>query len=400
MSFLETLRVAWEALVANKLRSALTMLGIIIGVGSVIAVIAIGRGTQAAVVGELQGLGGRIFQIFPGGGAPGQALERTEPFREQDIQLLKGLLPDVAEVISFLQIGAVVRQEKNSLEAPVIGGYAVMPEVLNYKLREGRWFSPVEERAGARVAVLSADAVEKLFGEEEARVVGELVSIEGLPFQVIGVLAKETGMLSRLVAPDDTALYVPIGFVQRLTGHRELSALMVQVKPGADPEVVMKDAIALMERSHGGAKYGGFTFSQVTASLTQVTTILTGVVAAIAGISLVVGGVGIMNIMLVSVTERTREVGLRKAIGATYRDVLVQFLIEAVVICLVGGAIGVGLASIPVFLVGRWLKISLLMDWQSVGLALGFSIAVGVLFGVYPASKAARLDPIEALRYE
>ncbi|MFZ5823093.1 MAG: ABC transporter permease [Bacillota bacterium] len=400
MTFFETLRVAWEALLANKLRSALTMLGIIIGVGSVIAVIAIGRGTQAAVVGELQGLGGQVFQIFPGGDPTGRVLERVEPFREQDIQTLKGLLPDVDEVISFLQFTMLVRHEKNNLQAPVIGGHAVMPEVLNQKLKEGRWFSPVEERAGARVAVLSADSVEKLFGDSEAQAVGKLVSINGLPFQVIGVLAKETGMLSKLVAPDDTSLYVPITFVQRLTGYRDLSTLLVKVKPGADPETVMKDAIALMERSHGGAKYTGFTFSQVTASLSSVTGILTGVVAAIAGISLVVGGVGIMNIMLVSVTERTREVGLRKAIGATYRDVLVQFLIEAVVLCLVGGAVGVGLASIPVFFVGRWLEISLLMDWKSVALALGFSVAVGVVFGVYPASKAARLDPIEALRYE
>lgn len=397
---METLRVAWEALVSNKLRSTLTMLGIIIGVGSVIAIIAIGRGTQAAVTGELAGMGSNLFQLMPGSGVVTTAVERQEPFREADMKSLKGLLPEVQEVTSLLQVSVSVRRENKTVQTPLVGTHAVAQGVLNLKVGEGRWFGQAEETSGARVAVLGSGAVKKFFGDEKAQVVGESLSVNGLPFQIIGVLQKETGMLASMVGAEDTTLYVPISFLQRATGIRDLPFLWVQVKPGADPEKVMNDAIALMERNHNGANYSGFTFAQIASSIATVTGILTGVIAAIAGISLVVGGVGIMNIMLVSVTERTREIGLRKAIGATYSDILVQFLIEAVVICLVGGLIGVALASVPVYFVGRWLEVSLLIDWKSIALALGFSIGVGMLFGVYPASKAARLDPIEALRYE
>jgi putative ABC transport system permease protein len=400
MSIMETLRVAWEALVANKLRSALTMLGIIIGVGSVIAVIAIGRGTQAAVVGELEGFGRGVFELFPGSGVPGQALDRVELFEDRDVQMIKGLLPDVEDVSGFNQIGAEIRYENKVLTAAVSGANAATRRMFNLKIREGRWFSEAEETGAARVVVLGADSIKKLFGDENARAVGKRITINGLPFDVIGTLEKDTGMLTRLFSQEDANYYVPITFLQRATGRSQLMALIVKAKPGADTDTVMRDAIALMERAHRGAKYNGFSFAQVTSSVTAVTTILTGVVAAIAGISLVVGGVGIMNIMLVSVTERTREIGLRKAIGATYRDIMIQFLIEAVVICLFGGAIGVALASLPVWLVGRALQIPLLVDWTAIALALGFSVGVGVLFGVYPASKAARLDPIEALRYE
>lgn len=400
MNLLETLRIAWEALVSNKLRSILTMLGIIIGVGSVIAVVAIGRGTQAAVLGELEGMGSGLFQIMVGGrGEPGQVLERQVALQQRDIDLLKALLPDVEEAVAVNGIGTTVRYGNQSKNTSVSGTHAAAPKVLNLKIQDGRWFTPQEEAAGARVLVIGADGAERLMGKG-VDPVGQTVSVGGYPFQVIGVLQKDTGMLTRLMNNQDDSLYVPITFIQRMTGSRDLFGLLVKARVGTDPGVVMKDAVALLERSHNGAKFSGMNFAEVTSSVTSITTILTGVIAAIAGISLVVGGVGIMNIMLVSVTERTREIGLRKAIGATYRDVLVQFLIESVVICLVGGIVGVAIASIPVVLVGRWLQISLLIDWKSIALALGFSVGVGVLFGVYPASKAARLNPIEALRYE
>lgn len=399
MTLRESLRVALEALAANKLRSVLTMIGIIIGVGSVIAIIAIGRGTQAAVVGEFEGLGTGLVQLMPGGGGIQDPNERVEPFTEQDLRNIRRLLPDVQEVVTLSGMMAPVKYERRSVQATVSGAPAVLPAVISLKVAEGRWFTPAEEESGARVVVIGADVAKRLMGEG-VKPLGRTISIAGYPFQVIGVMEKDTGMLSRLANMEDQSYYVPLPFVRRVTGERRIDNVLIKVKPGADAEAVLKDAIALVERSHNGAKFQGITFAQVAGAIKSVTSILTGVVAAIASISLLVGGVGIMNIMMVSVTERTREIGVRKAIGATYRDILIQFLIEAVTLSLFGGLIGVALASLPVWLVGRWLKIALLIDWKAIALALGFSLGVGVVFGVYPASKAARLDPIAALRYE
>jgi putative ABC transport system permease protein len=187
---------------------------------------------------------------------------------------------------------------------------------------------------------------------------------------------------------------------RQLGPNQRINQVMIKAKDGADSKAVIADAVALVERNHPGAQFSGQSFDQLVGVINTVLNLVTGVLSAVAGISLVVGGVGIMNIMLVSVTERTREIGIRKAIGASYSDILTQFLIEAVLLSLIGGATGVLLAAAPVFAVGYFLKISLLLDWMSVSLALGFSAAVGIIFGVYPAAKAARLDPIDALRYE
>lgn len=402
MTLLESLRVSLEALLNNKLRSILTMLGIIIGVGSVIAIFAMGRGTEMAVRGELESIGSGVFVLVSGGQDPSGSQARSEPFTETDLRNLETLLPEVEMINTSIGMSAQVKAGTKTAQANIQGVPANNLEFNKDKLSEGRWFSKTEEQSGARVVILGQGAVKKLFGEG-ASAVGRSISINGYPFDVIGVRESPTGLLANMGAAmgeGDAAYFVPITFVRRVTGNPYTWMVNVKVKPDANPSQVMADAITLMERSHKGARFSGQTFDSILGAISSVMSIITGVLSAVAGISLLVGGVGIMNIMLVSVTERTREIGLRKAIGASYRDIMTQFLIEAVMLSLIGGTIGILLAAIPVFFVGRWLKIDLLLDMTSIALALGFSVGVGVIFGVYPASKAARLDPIEALRYE
>jgi len=398
LNFLETLRVAWESLAANKMRSLLTMLGIIIGVASVVAISAIGRGAGNAISSELSGLGAGQILLYTGSTSPSVVNERKESFTEKDLKDMEELIPGVEMALYDISTYATVKYGRESVSAFVQGLPAGADESFGFEVEYGRWYSESESNVGSRVAVLGDAAAKRLFGEG-VNPVGKEISINGATFSVIGMTKPMTGMLASMGA-QNTTIYVPIGYMKRLYPNKEITMVYVKARDEYDPREVLDQALALMRQKHQGAEFSGETFEQILDTVNSVLGIVTGVLSAVAGISLVVGGVGIMNIMLVSVTERTREIGIRKAIGATYRNVLAQFLVEAVMLSIIGGLIGIGVAAIPVYFVGRALGITLFLDWISITLALGFSAAVGVIFGVYPASKAAKLDPIEALRYE
>jgi len=398
LNFLETLRVAWESLAANKMRSLLTMLGIIIGVGSVVAISAIGRGAGNAISDELSGLGAGQIILTTGSTSPTVVNERTENFTERDLRDMEELIPDVEMALYDISTYGTVKYGRESVSAFIQGLPAGADESFGFEVEYGRWYSESESNAGSRVAVLGDAAAERLFGKG-VNPVGKEISINGATFNVIGMTKPMTGMLASMGAQNAT-IYVPIGYMKRLYPNKDITMVYLKAKDDADPQDVLNHALAFLKQRHNGAEFSGQTFDSMLEIVDSVLGIVTGVLSAVAGISLVVGGVGIMNIMLVSVTERTREIGIRKAIGATYRNVLSQFLIEAVMLSVIGGLVGIGLAAIPVYFVGRAIGITLFLDWVSITLALGFSAMVGIVFGVYPASKAAKLDPIEALRYE
>ncbi|WP_374713491.1 ABC transporter permease [Symbiobacterium terraclitae] len=401
MNLLETFSVALSALWANKLRSALTMLGLIIGVGSVIAIIAIGRGTQQAVEAELDAMNGGVFQLLATGGwtPEGEQMAQQRSFREEDIALLKEALPEIEVIDPQVGMGVQITFHRETQWDYVRGAGTDTASLLNIQLASGRWFTEEEIRRGDRVMVVSANRLSYLLGEGVDPLGIELM-VNGYPFRVIGVIAPNTGMLSQLLGGQGGDFYIPRSYITRATGQNSYYHLTVRVRESADPVAVKDLAVKVMERIYPGTGYEAHIWTDFMNQFNQVLSIVTGVMAAIAGISLVVGGVGIMNIMMVSVTERTREIGLRKAIGARRRDILMQFLVEALTLCLIGGAIGILLAAGPVTVAANYLDAPLSLDLYAVTLALGFSAAVGLIFGVYPAVKAARMDPIEALRYE
>lgn len=401
MNLLETFSVALSALWANKLRSALTMLGLIIGVGSVIAIIAIGRGTQKAVAAELDALNGGVFQLMamPEWSPEGQPTARLRMFTEEDIRLLKEALPEIDVIDPQVGMGATIKFHRETAWDWLRGAGTDTASLMNIELSSGRWFTEEEIIRGDRVAVVAANRLTYLLGEGVDPLGIELM-INGYPFQVIGVIAPNTGMLSQLLGGQGGDFYIPRSYITRVTGQNSYDHLTVRVRDGYDPVEVKDLAVRVMERLYPGTGYQAHIWTDFMGEFNQVISIVTGVMAAIAGISLVVGGVGIMNIMMVSVTERTREIGLRKAIGARRSDILMQFLVEALTLCLIGGAIGILLAAGPVTVAANFLDAPLSIDLYAITLALGFSAAVGLIFGVYPAVKAARMDPIEALRYE
>ena len=401
----ETFSVALGALRANKLRSFLTMLGVVIGVAAVIAMVAIGRGAQQSVNARISALGTTLLTVVPGqvfgrGVASGSDRARLT-LDDANALVERGTL--IAAVEPEMSQQLQVQYAARNANTSVVGTTANYPEVRKFIVENGRMFSDAEDRGRERVAVLGA-AIPTNLGAPAASLVGEPIRIGGLQYTVVGVLASK-GQTGGFQNPDDQVL-IPINTARfRAFGTDRLRSLNVLAPSEALIPETMADIQKVLRREHKLRPGVDDDFSirnqsDFLATLGETTQVFTALLAGIAAVSLLVGGIGIMNIMLVSVTERTREIGVRKALGATRRNILLQFLIEAVVLCVLGGIGGVILGAGGAVVMNKVAAWTTSVSWMSVVVALLFSAAVGILFGVWPARRAAALDPIVALRYE
>ncbi len=414
MNVVESVRVALDSLRANKLRAALTMLGIIIGVAAVIALLAVGQGAGAAITEQIQQIGSNLIVVIPGaleeGEGQARALGTAPSLTLEDAYALADPrnVPHAVAVAPVLQRRGTVSYDGENIRTDVIGVTPEYEQVRNWHVARGRYLSQSDLEAAARVAVLGKIPAKELF--QGADPIGQIIRIERVPFRVIGVLEERGGGFFGF--SEDDRILIPITTLQtRLMSARAIrgrgrlvSFINVSATSEKDIDRAIEEITWTLRRRHniqfGEDDFSIFTQQDLLGAFNQITTILTLFLAAIAAISLLVGGIGIMNIMLVSVTERTREIGIRKAVGAKRRDILVQFLIEAVVLSVVGGFIGTLAGAGIARIVDSFDVIKTVISFQAVLLAVGFSIAVGLFFGIYPAWRAAQLNPIEALRYE
>ncbi len=394
MRLAEAVRVAWEALRANKLRSSLTMLGVVIGVTSVVLLVAIGSGARNEVTLGIESLGSNILFVAPGDFSFGSAPSLSRLTLE-DVRRVGDAVGDPRRVAATIASGELARVGPRRAQVNLNGTNETIPFVFDWTVARGSFFTEADVAARRRVAVLGADPVDRLFPDRDP--LGRFVTIGGVRFRVIGVLSR---VGTTLGVDRNQEAFIPVTAAQRLFGVSRVDGIAVKaVSPGDIPaeQRVIHEVVA---RAHPEQDFQVLTQDDILGVVGRVLSILTIVLASIAGISLLVGGVGVMNIMLVSVSERTREIGLRKAVGARTRDVLRQFLLEAIALTVSGGAVGILLGIGVALVVGRLSPVPAAITGWSVLLAFGVSVAVGVFFGVYPARKAARMQPIAALRYE
>jgi len=392
MSPLELIRLAFSRLRTSRVRAALTMLGVIIGVASVVALVGVGQGTTSGITSRLAGLGTNLLTVNPKSGSAGLTLA--------DVSAVAAI-PNIAAVAPELQRSGTVAAGRETATTSIIGTNASYPQVRAYEVWQGTFLTDVSVADNLRVVVLGATVADNL--KLGADAVGTDITINGLPFRIIGILQPKGGTGAQ--DPDDQVM-VPIGVVQKyFVGSGTIRTIGISVA-SVDAMAGAKTAITTaLYRQHDLATTATADFTildqaQLLATATSIAGTLALLLGGIASISLVVGGIGIMNIMLVSVRERTREIGIRKAVGARGRDILAQFLIEALTLSLLGGLIGVVLGLGISALIGQIAGWGFAFSPTIVAVALLFSLAVGIVFGVWPARQAARLDPISALRWE
>ena len=410
MNFVGLLRIALRALAVNKLRSALTMLGIVIGVGAVIVMIAVGGGAHARVEEQIRALGSNLLLVTPGSTTAGGArmgFGSGSTLTEDDVAAINREIPE-ALAAPALRGSAQVIWGNSNWSTQVFGVTPEYLEVRQWPLASGRTFEAGEMAGAAKVALIGATVAKQLFGSADP--LDQSIRVKRVPFTVIGVLDVKGQSL--MGTDQDDLILVPIKTARsRVLGtasaarNRTIGTIWVKAADGVDTRVVEDQVRALLRQRHRIQAGADDDFSlrnlqEVMAAQEASSRVLALLLAAVASVSLLVGGIGIMNIMLVSVTERTREIGLRMAVGARTRDILGQFLVEAVTLSLIGGLVGVALGIGTSVLIAELAGWRIVLSAHAVGLAVAFAFVIGVFFGFYPARKAARLNPVEALRFE
>ncbi|MDA8194233.1 MAG: ABC transporter permease [Thermaerobacter sp.] len=400
----QTLKVAMKSIWAQKMRSLLTMLGVIIGVAAVIALIGLARGASASISSQIQGLGSNLIVIktnqAPGAAAlsaSSAAAPLLPPGQLTPNEALSlGQVPGIAAVAPVMAGTATFGVGATSSAAGLVGTNASYQPVMNYQLAAGRFLSPLDIASDANVAVLGSQEATTLFGAADP--VGNSMTIDGVPFQVIGVLAPKGSALGQ---SQDSFVAIPWSVAESVLGQTSISTIYLSARSSAAiaPLTTRLD-LKLLTWLGSAANFSLTTQSQILSTLNSITTTMQMVLGGIAGISLVVGGIGIMNIMLVSVTERTREIGIRKAIGASYLAIMSQFLVESLTLSGLGGILGIGLGTAISEVLGHALGTVVAFSPTTALLAFAFSLGVGLIFGLWPASRAAGLHPVDALRID
>jgi len=396
MNSLEIVQLSITAILANRMRSFLTMLGIVIGVTSVIVLVAVVSGLNSYITTQIQGLGSNLMFVMPGrvGGARSPGGVQANKLTLQDAINLKSKLGDAAEVSPVVQRSATLKfGNKSDKGANVFGTQANYPKLISIKLTEGKFFNQSEADGGRKVVVIGATVKKTLFNDNPA--VGQKIDVAGSKYQVVGTVEAKG---STFGMDQDNTIIIPLEAAQKQFGIDRLNTIYISADKPENVKAVQEKATSALKKRLTEDEFSIMTQEQTLSTISQITGVLTVALGGIAAISLLVGGIGIMNIMLVSVTERTREIGLRKALGARPQDIRSQFLIEAITLSGFGGIIGIIVGILFSFLIGAFITTT--VTWWSVALSFSFSTLVGIIFGVLPAARAAKLDPITALRYE
>ena len=402
-------KVAILAILRNKTRSLLTCIGIIVGIAAVIAVLAIGKGASTMMVKEISSMGNNLVMVFPDRnrkGAVQSGMGSGQTMTADDAEAIKRELGHIVATVSpAVNVSSQVIRENRNWNTRVSGVSYDMPEIRNWEVAEGRFFEESEQRTYARVCVIGSSVRARLFDEDEDPV-GKTVRIGLMPFRVVGVLSSK-GANGWGLDQDDTVMapYTTVGRVLTRSKFRAINMMNVSLHSMDDVEEAKREITALLRQRHRLADYEDDDFetrdtTEIMNTIGSVSSLMTVLLTAVAAISLLVGGIGIMNIMLVSVTERIKEIGLRMAIGATPANILCQFILEAVVLSTVGGAIGVGVGIATANVIGEVNHWPIVVDFSSALWSFLFSAFVGMFFGFYPAYRASKLNPIDCLRYE